>query len=308
MGAYVISVLNHKGGVGKTTVVLNIAAALAGRGKRVLVIDLDKQANATDRLLGSFKRSRPHLYDLLLDEEGALDAGDGLYPARAPFSTIRVLAGDARLGAAERDLSPADRPDVWSALKDKVSPLADEFDFILIDNPPSLNVLTAAGLVLAAGNGGFLIPLDLGSDSTKGAKAVVEAVGKLHKARVLEECPDFLGLVFALYQKAKAKGTKQVEVNARIAFSGKLAPIHVPHSSYVTEAAAAGKTVIETHPKSPVAAAYIALAEILTGEKLAVEKQAKRAALKVGSTARHKLKAPLKAKRPLKTRTREIRA
>ncbi len=178
----VIALMNQKGGVGKTTTTVNLAAAIAEAGKRVLVIDLDPQAHATLHLgvdpagagnaetdAGAEAAASPSIYDLLLNP--ALDAASALRPAR---DNLHVLAAETDLAALETELSDLEPADRVGRLRRVLGTLADRFDIVLIDCPPSLGVLTLNGLAAADE---VVIPMQAHFLALQGVGKLLETVG-----------------------------------------------------------------------------------------------------------------------------------
>ncbi|MEX2672003.1 MAG: AAA family ATPase, partial [Phycisphaeraceae bacterium] len=138
----IIALMNQKGGVGKTTTTVNLAAAIAERGRRVLVVDLDPQAHLTLHL-GIDPSDLDHsVYDLLIDDDLTAEA-----VLQEAGEHLHVLPAEVDLAAAEQDLS--NTPDRQRRLKQKLAPIAHRYDFILFDCPPSLGLLTLNALAAA---------------------------------------------------------------------------------------------------------------------------------------------------------------
>jgi len=250
---FIIAFLNQKGGVGKTTSLLAVAAIMAARGKKVLVVDIDGQANATSRLLGTPARDRPHVFDLLIDEDGSTSPAAAVYAARAPFKGVYALAGDKRLAGVEAHISSRYGRD--GILKRVLAPLVESFDVVLIDNPPSLNLLTMNSLVAASENGGYVVPVDMSADAAEGAKAVRQTVQLMKKNGLASE-PTFLGVLICQFQKGNAIAVRKAMENLASEYGDKLLPIKVPHTVKVTEAGHRGEAVFHIDAENAASKAY----------------------------------------------------
>jgi chromosome partitioning protein len=141
----IVAVANEKGGVGKTAMVINLGAALAKAGGRVLVVDMDPQHNATSGLGIDVAQESASIYDLIGDE-GAARPEDVLYPTR--WAGLEVLASHPDLAGAEVELVDAEGRE--NRLKEAVAPLVGGYDFVILDTPPSLSLLTINVFACAA--------------------------------------------------------------------------------------------------------------------------------------------------------------
>src|SRR6056297_2489828 len=136
--ARIVAVANEKGGVGKTAMVINLGAALVKAGKRVLIVDMDPQHNATSGLGIAVDENTVSVYDLIGDEGRAETAADALYATRWPG--LDVIAAHPDLAGAEVEL--VDQEARENRLKEAIGPLIAQYDVVILDTPPSLSLLT----------------------------------------------------------------------------------------------------------------------------------------------------------------------
>jgi len=246
----VISIANEKGGVGKTDLSINLASCLAQEGKKVLLIDLDPQANATR---------------YLLDEECALTSANLLTDSVVSIYDIAIqtqvqglslVPGSKALSAAQLHL--AGDPDMQFKLKRKLRFLTKHYEYILIDTPPSLGVLTINALTAS---NFVLVPLQTHYFALYGLSDLMETIGKLKH----EINPDLelLGIVLTMYDK-RTRISREVEAMAEERFSGRLFATKIPLCVRAAESPSHHKPVTIYAPASSVAQSY----RILTQEFL----------------------------------------
>jgi chromosome partitioning protein len=254
-GPKIIAVTNQKGGVGKTTTAINLGAALAEAGKRVLLVDIDPQGNASTGLGVDVKARQYTTYDLLLDE--------------APLAKVIQPTGIEGLliAPATTDLSSADIELVSNEkrsflLHDALrQPAIDEYhlDFILIDCPPSLNLLTVNAMVAAHS---VLVPLQSEFFALEGLSQLMLTIREVRQAANRDLRIE--GVLLTMYD-ARNNLSRQVEADAREALSELVFETVVPRNVRVSEAPSFALPVLSYDSESKGSQAYRALADELIG-------------------------------------------
>lgn len=242
----IIAVVNQKGGVGKTTTAVNLAAALTEQGKRVLVCDFDPQANATSGF-GIDKRKVSHTsYDMIIGEAA---------PADCVVSTrfADVIPSAADLAGAAVELIGMDRRE--QQLKKGLNALRDKYDVIFIDCPPSLEMLTLNGLCAADG---ILIPVQCEYYALEGLSDLMATLRSVK--RRLNQSLDIFGVILTMFD-GRTNFSTQVAQEVRRHFPGKVFTTAIPRNVRLAEAPSHGLPVGAYDRSSRGAVAYRELAE-----------------------------------------------
>ena len=260
--AHIYAVVNQKGGVGKTTTSVNLAAYLAAAGKRVLIVDLDSQGNATSHLGIDRDTVEASSYDVLL-ERATIDRAT-LFNERTKIAVVPSVPG---LAAAEVELvSEFDRE---RRLKTAFAAVSTQFDYILMDCPPSLGLVTVNALTAASG---LLIPVQTEYLPLEGLGSLVRTY-ELVKQRLNPEL-EIRGLIMTMYDPRTALANQVVnEVEKH--FGSKVFTTRIPRSVRLSEAPSYGQPINTYAPSSPGALAYSSLVAELIAQDDGKRKPAK---------------------------------
>jgi len=249
MSAPVLAIANQKGGVGKTTTSVNLAACLAQQGHQVLLVDLDAQANATSGL-GLEKREGGSVYRPLLGE-GTL--AERIQPTALP--RLSILPSEVDLCGAEVELARMD--DYLNRLKKGLEPLREGhgFDVIVLDCPPSLGILT---LNAFAASDHLIIPLQCEYFALEGVAMITRVLKQVRETGINPRL-ELMGIVMTMFD-ARTRLSQNVVAEVRQHFGETVFETVIPRTTRLAEAPSFGKPIITYDPYSAGAAAYEVLA------------------------------------------------
>jgi len=246
--AKIIAIANQKGGVGKTTTAVNLAACLAEGGRRVLLIDLDPQGNATSG--AGLKPSQATVYELL---SGTQPFDRVLTPTRVPG--LSMLPSDIRLAAAEVELVQVENREYQ--LKNALAGKLACYDYVLIDCPPSLGLLTLNALTAADS---ALVPIQTEYYALEGVTALMNTIARLQRS--VNRDLRLEGVVLTMYD-GRTNLSLQVAAQVKKHFKGKVFSTLIPRNVRLGEAPSHGLPISAYDPRSAGAEAYRALAQEL---------------------------------------------
>lgn len=251
----IISVANQKGGVGKTTSVINISTALAASGKKVLVIDLDPQGNASTGFGIPRSKREKNIYSVICDDEEISQC-----ITHSDIPNLDIIPSTVDLSAAEIELvSLVGREYV---IKEHLDRLENKYDYIFIDCPPSLGLLTINSLVSSSS---VIIPLQCEFYALEGLSHLLKTISKIKKR--LNRDLEIIGVLLTMQDK-RNNLSLQVETDVRSYLGDVVFKTVIPRNIKVSEAPSFGKPALIYDHKSTGSIAYMNLAKELLAKKM----------------------------------------
>jgi len=251
----ILAITNQKGGVGKTTTAINLAAALAATDLRVLVIDSDPQGNATTGLGGEKDPDHPHLYHVLL---GGAEIANAI--VHTEFDGLDLVPSDKNLVGANLEL--VDTPRREFRLRERVGAVRSQYDFTLIDCPPALDLLTLNALIAADA---VLVPIQCEFFALEGISELMDTIQRVRDS--FEHPLEIEGILLTMYDD-RTNLTRQVATDLRDFFRDQVFQTVIPRSIRLAEAPSHGQSILTYDVRSRGAESYIRLAkEILDHEQ-----------------------------------------
>lgn len=248
----IISIFNQKGGVGKTTTVVNLAASLGSKNKKVLIIDLDPQGNSTSGLGINKEELELSIYDFLLN-------GSGVTPLQTSAKNVSILPSTSDLSGFE--IEGVNLKNRESLLKNKIAQF-DKFDFILIDCPPSLGLLSINALVASDS---VLIPIQTEFYALEGVSQLIKTIDLIKEG--LNPNIEIEGVLISMFDGRNNLSLDVVE-EVKAYFRDKVFKTVIPRNIRLAEAPSHGLSVIDYEKSSKGAKAYLKLAnEIIKNNK-----------------------------------------
>lgn len=248
----IISFANQKGGVGKTTSAVNIAASLGVLGYKTLLVDLDPQGNATSGV-GIAKKGLQHtIKDVLL---GDIEAKDAIIETE--FDQLSVIPSNMSLAGTEFELLQDDSGEPWTKMRNAFAPIKDIYDYIIIDCPPSLGMLTMNSL---SASDGVVVPMQCEFYALEGLSQLMITIGKIKQH--YNNALSVTGILLTMYTN-RLLLTQQVKNELKKHYAGKLFDTHISRGVKLSEAPGFGLPVYYHDKRGKGSNEYLAVANEL---------------------------------------------
>src|ERR1051325_5297382 len=257
--AKVIAISNQKGGVGKTTTAINLAASLAANDLKVLVIDSDPQGNATTGLGIAKAPDRPSLYHVLLGDAQPKDA-----IVSTEFEGLDLISADKNLVGANLEL--VDLPNREYRLRDRIATIRDKYRYILIDCPPALDLLTLNALIAADS---VLVPIQCEFFALEGISELMDTIERIREG--FHHPLQVEGILLTMFDD-RTNLARQVAADLKSFFGDQVLSTVIPRSVRLAEAPSFGKPILSYDVRSRGAESYIKLAKEILSHGLALRK------------------------------------
>lgn len=254
--AKIISIVNQKGGVGKTTTAVNLTAALGFLGKKILLVDVDPQGNSTSGFGINKRTIKASSYEMLTEN---MPINKAIITTQ--FKNIDIVPANIQLAGAEIDLVDMEKRE--SKLRIGLAPVMDNYDYIFIDCPPSLGIITLNALTASDT---FLVPIQCEFYALEGLSQLMSTVRKVK--RMFNQHIDIEGVLLTMYD-GRLNLTQQVVQEVKHYFPHKVYSTTIPRNVRLSEAPSYGQPVQYYDAASKGAAAYLSLAKeflMLNGE------------------------------------------